>query len=218
MNSVLNLILTHQPAATVAKMLQYWSDFVPSESILIAYGGPPFEFDKLQHQHKVFIDDETLRTKDHQREFQSYGGIFRAAAKFVESRPDLSYVHFVEFDHIPLVGDLNRRQIERLQSEQADVLGFHVQRIDGTSHPHFLYHIANDQFAAYWRTMTRRSDPDVVLSMFGTGTFWTRKAFCEVASIREPFPMYLEIYLPTLAHHLGFRLRGLTEQDQFVRA
>ena len=29
--------------------------------------------------------------------------------------------------------------------------------------------------------------------------------------------MYLEILLPTLAHHLGFRVRDFKDQNQFVR-
>jgi hypothetical protein len=53
--------------------------------------------------------------------------------------------------------------------------------------------------------------------MFGTGSFWTREAFCAVAATEEPFPIYLELYLPTLAHHLGFRVRDFTEQNRFVR-
>jgi hypothetical protein len=52
--------------------------------------------------------------------------------------------------------------------------------------------------------------------MFGTGSVWTREAFDAVARVAEPFPMYLEIFLPTLAHHLGFRVRPLPDQDRFV--
>jgi hypothetical protein len=29
----------------------------------------------------------------------------------------------------------------------------------------------------------------------------------------EPFPVYFEIYLPTLAHHLGFRIRDYGDRD-----
>jgi len=37
-----------------------------------------------------------------------------------------------------------------------------------------------------------------------------------VAASTEPFRVYLEIYLPTLAHHLGFRVRDVPEQGRFV--
>ena len=52
--------------------------------------------------------------------------------------------------------------------------------------------------------------------MFGTGSFWTRTAFDAVAATAEPFPIYLEIYLPTVAHHLGFRLRDWREQNRHI--
>jgi hypothetical protein len=219
MTSVLNLILSHQPAAAVSNMLAHWNRCVPNESILIAYGGTKSDFDTIQHQQKFFIDDPRLRTRDHQREFQSYTRLFQAAAEFLERQGDrFRFVHFAEYDHVPLVKDLNERQIERLTAEGADLLAFHVHRVDGTNNPHFLYHVADDKFMSYWSGISRRAEADVVLSMFGSGSFWNREAFCAVCAVKEPFPIYMELYLPTLAHHLGFRVRDLTEQNRFVRA
>jgi hypothetical protein len=217
MNSVLNLILSHQPPAAVAKMLDYWSECVAEKSILLAYGGSKTEFDSIPHQQKVFVDDPGLRTSDHQRELQSYTSVFQAGAKFLQTRPEFHYIHFAEFDHLPLVRDLNERQVERLSAEGADVVGFHLHRIDGTNNPHFLYHFAQDDFASHWFQISHRPEPEAVLSMFGSGSFWNREAFCAVAATEEPFPIYLELYLPTLAHHLGFRVRDFTEQNRFVR-
>ena len=130
---------------------------------------------------------------------------------------DFTHVHFCEYDHVPLAPDLNARQIARLASESADVIGCRVLRVDGTSDPHYLYHAGNAVFHEFWKQVTRRDDPGVALSMFVTGSVWTRAAFDAVAAIEEPFPMYLEIYLPTLAHHLGFRVRNLPDQNPFVR-
>ena len=218
MNSVLNLILSHQPAAAVAKMIAHWSHCVPSKSILIAYGGTRKEFDALHHDQKFFVDDVRLRTRDHQRELQSYTRLFQAAAEFLKAEGgQFQFVHFAEYDHLPLISDLNERQIQRSTAEGADLLAFHVHRVDDTSNPHFLYHSADDRFMSYWARITRRPEPEVVLSMFGTGSFWTRDAFCTVSAAQEPFPIYMELYLPTLAHHLGFRVRDFAEQNRFVR-
>ncbi len=103
-----------------------------------------------------------------------------------------------------------------MEREKADVLAFRLQRIDGTNHPHTLYHEREERFFAFWTSISRRADPTVVLSMFGSGSFWTRQSFLDVAKRSEPFPMYLEIYLPTLAHHLGYRLRNFGEQAAFI--
>ena len=199
-------------------MLAYWSVRVPSESILFAYGGLRKEFDAIEHKRKFFVEDPRLRTRDHQREFQSLTRLFHGAAEFLKTEGSESqFVHFAEYDHLPLVSDLNERQIERLAAEDADLLGFHLHRVDGTNNPHYLYHSTNDKFASFWSALSRRSDKEVILSMFVTGSFWRREAFCAVAAVAEPFPIYLELYLPTLAHHLGFRVRDFAEQDCFVR-
>ena len=52
--------------------------------------------------------------------------------------------------------------------------------------------------------------------MFGSGKFGKREAFSAVGSQKEPFPIYVEIFLPTVAHHLGFRVRDYGAQDKFV--
>lgn len=214
---VLNVILSHQSAPKVEHMLTWWKDRVPIESIVIAYGGTHSEFEAIEHKSKILIDDARLRTRDHQRELQSYSKLFQQVSQFLDVQgQNFEFVHLIEYDHLPLVEDLNARQIERLNEERADVLGFHVHRVDGTSSAHFLYHAANEKFVSHWCEMTCRAEPEVVLSMFGSGSFWKREAFCTVASVPEPFPIYTEIFVPTLAHHLGFRVRDFGDQNRFV--
>lgn len=177
MSPVLNLILSHQAAPAVTKMLEHWERYVPRESIVIAYGGTRSGFDAVEHEQKFFVDDPRLRTRDHQREFQSYTRLFQSAAEFLKGRGDqFRFVHFAEYDHLPLVPDLNKRQMERLTSEGADLLAFHVYRVDDTNNPHFLYHVSDGKFVDFWAGITRRSEPEVVLSMFGSGSFWTTEA------------------------------------------
>ena len=215
MERTLNIILTHQPPTCVERMLRWWTQCAPPDDVLLAFGGSEQDFRGVAHPRKFFVNDPRLRTRDHQREMQSYTAIFREASAWMRGR-DFSHVHFCEYDHVPLAPDLNARQIARLASESADVIGCRVLRVDGTSDPHYLYHAGNAVFHEFWKQVTRRDDPGVALSMFVTGSVWTREAFDAVAAIEEPFPMYLEIYLPTLAHHLGFRVRDLPDQNPFV--
>src|SRR5207302_1682954 len=111
---------------------------------------------------------------------------------------------------------LGHRLLDRLADEKADVLGHQLKRVDDTSWPHYLYEMARPEFEQYWEKNTRRRDAKAVLSLFGSGSFWTREAFTAVAACEEPFPIYLEIYLPTRAHHLGFRVRDFRDQSRFV--
>lgn len=215
MKRILNVILTHQAPACVARMLEWWRRHVAAEDILLACGGSEADFRAMEHSQKIFVNDPRLRTRDHQREFQSYTAIFRAASAWLRDRP-YECVHFCEYDQLPLAADFNERQMARLDAERADLLGYRMLRVDGTSHPHYLYHASNPRFCEFWKSISRRTDPSVVMSMFGTGSVWKREAFDAVAAITEPFPIYVEIYLPTLAHHLGFRVRPLPDQDRFV--
>jgi len=217
MEKVLNVLLSHQPASDVEQLVEYWNSLLDPNNLLIAYGGPRDSLDHINFQDRIFIDDPTLRTSDHQREGQGYTAVFREVARWLNfSSSHFEYIALFEFDHLPLVRDLNTRQTALLQKEQADVLAFHLQRIDHTSHPHYLHYGVTPEFSDFFRKVSVRQDSSVVLSMFGTGSFWKRNAFDAVAKFSEPVPIYFEIYLPTLAHHLGFRLRDYGEQKRFV--
>jgi hypothetical protein len=211
------LILAHQSAGKVETLLARWRGYgqAPSE-ILLAYGGPRGEFDRIGHEPKFFVDDPRLRTRHHQREKQSFTQVFQRATAWLKEHPAFGYVYLAEYDHWPLVPDLAERLIERLRHERADVLGHQLYRRDGTSHPHYLHHRADPGFLPWLRTVSRRHDTGVVFNMLGSGSFWTREAFLAIAAREETVPVYLEVYLPTLAHHLGFRLRPFAEQDRFV--
>ena len=192
---------------------------VGSDRLLLVHGGSRDSFDALDYQPKLFVADPRLRTRDHPRELQSVTAIFHALRDWLSHSADQSeLIYFSEYDHLPLVPDLNARQLALLQSEGADVLGYGLMRIDGTSHPHYLHHVHDRRFETFLGDISVRIEPTVVLTMLGTGSVWRREAFEAVASRDEPFPMYQEIYLPSVAHHLGFRVRGYGGQDEFVSA
>jgi len=215
MSRVLNLLLTHQAAPAVARMLAWWRDYCPPDDVLLVYCGDEKTFAGLDHAQKIRVDDPRLRTVRHSRERQSYTGVFHGASRWLAGR-DFTHVHFAEYDQLPLVPGFNARQLARLEEERADVLGFQLARVDGTSQPHLLYHLPLPGFLPHWKNVSVREDKGAVLSMFGSGSFWTRPAFDAVAARAEPFSMYLELYLPTLAHHLGYRLRDWGEQNRHI--
>jgi hypothetical protein len=192
-----NIIITHQSAQQIEQMLKWWESSASADSIWLAYGGTREEFAKIQWAQKFYLESNRIRTVDPQRDRQSYQEIFQQAARlgFLDGT---SYVHLAEFDQIPLQPALNMLQIRVLKRLRADVLGYRLARIDGTNHAHWLSHAH-----------------DIVLSCMGFGSFWTTAAFRAVASINEPFPIYLELWMPTIAHHLGFRVRRIDEPAKY---
>jgi hypothetical protein len=216
MSRVLNVILSHKPPAEIARLAAWWGHVAAPDSLLLAHGGPESDFPSLCVPNKVHVASARLRTVDHPRERQSYTEAFAVVAEWMKGR-NFSHVYFAESDHLPLVADLDRRLLARLAAESADVLAHGLQRVDDTGWHHYLYHCNDPEFHRHWERISHRADKRVVLSMLGTGSFWTREAFDSVAVEKEPFPIYLEIYLPTLAHHLGYRVLNFADNDPYVR-
>ena len=210
-------VLVHQTPVEVANLQHYWKRLgFPTETILFVHAGNRDDFDKLEVANKVFVPDKEIRTVHHPIEKQSYGGAFREIAAWLEGS-EFDAVALVEYDHLPLVPKWGKRMCARLEEEQADVLFHHLCRVDGTNAAHYLYHLGVEGFQDLWRPLSRREEKTVFLNAIVTGSLWRRTAFEAVAARPEPFPVYLELYLPSLAHHLGFRVRGHGEQDQFVQ-
>lgn len=212
---VATVLLTHESPEAVSRMCAHWLEHDPDQVLIVAYGGTAGDYAELKVDHSVFVNDPELRTVDHPRERQSYLGVFAAVAPMVE-KLGVSHVHLAEYDEIPLVKGLNGRLLDALNREDADVAGHRLNRVDGTDHPHFTFHQNDPKFMAYWRTISQRDDHDVVLSMLGCGSFWKKEAFVAVAVLLPPLRIYLELMLPTAAHHLGFRVRPFSDQDRFM--
>ncbi len=212
------VFLTHQGPAQVSRMLEYWGRRQPGLRPLVAVGGSREDFEAIRGSGApaVFVDDPRLRTTDHPRERQSYLGVFKCVAETLGA-DRYDFVHLVEYDEVPVVDDVQQGLARHMADEDADLLACGLRRVDGTNHPHYLSHSHDPAFTGYWRDISCRGEPGVVLTALGCGTFWRRAAFEGVASLEETVPCYLELFLPTAAHHLGYRARALKGQYRFMR-
>ena len=217
-NDFIVVVLDHRNAKEVEQLHRGWNG-AAGGNVLIAYGGAKSEFDRIALPHKILIDDPRLRTRDHQRECQSYTSIFRSTLGWMQQHNRrANRILVVEYDHIPLQKDFMTRLVNAAQSRQADVLAHHVRRIDNTSDAALLWLAQQERLRRHIRPLSIRADDGVVVAFLGTGSLWTHAAFESVAGIEEPEPVYLELWLPTLAHHLGFRVVGMDEQDRWVQS
>ena len=195
-------------------MLGYWRRLDEKQEFVIAYGGGQAE-SFAGMENFVNVLDPRLRTRDHPRERQSYQGVMKAVRPLL-AELGATHIHMAEYDEIPVVDDLNARLISLMSQEACDVLGHRLMRVDDTSHPHYLDHAKQHGFLEFWRSISCRKDREVVLSMLGCGSFWKWKAFDAVANLDDKVGAYLELFMPTAAHHLGFRVRPLSDQDPFM--
>ena len=203
------VLISHQTPAEVVVMMSAWKRLNPEADIHVAYGGTVEFFDEIPVPDKTFVPDPRLRTRDHQRERQSYGELMRQVAERLAGR-GVERVLLVECDVQPLQPGLVKYLIGRECENEADLLGVGLRRVDGTGHPHVLAHEHDSRFGE-WLAQSVREEKDVVLMMLGCLTWWTWDAFKGVAAARAPFPVYLELEMPTTAHMLGFRVRDLPE-------
>lgn len=209
------LLLTHQPAEAVNRMARRWRSLTRPDHIIVAYGGPPEHLDGIEEKH-VLIEDARLRTRNHPREKQSYTQVLQQSVAAIQDQ-QWDYLYLAEFDIEPIAPDLFSSLRARAEMEKADLLGHRAYRIDDTLHPHYADHACLTEWREWVRNLSRREDRDVVLSCMGCGQWWRREALEAVLECGEPHAAYLEVHLPTVAHHLGFRVRGMGVQDRFIR-
>ncbi len=185
---------------------------------MIAYGGSHENFLKLDPGiNAFFVPDASLRTAQHTRERQQYQGVYSELPTWLEKYADqTTHVHLVEFDAIPVAAGLGRTLIDALQDEGADVIGYGLLDLWGTTHPHNRYELSNTDFLGFIESLSRREDKYRILTMLGCSSFWTFQCFRDVANHPTP-DVYLEIGMPSMAHHLGYRIRPLPHyQERFV--
>ena len=166
-------------------MCRTWQRLNPDAKIHVAYGGTAATFQALDWPDRSFIEDPRLRTRDHQRERQSYRGIMQAAVADLAGSAT-KHILMVECDVVPLQPGLVHYLEERARMENADVLGVKLLRADGTSHPHFLAHQSHPQFNT-WLEQSIREDQGVVLMTLGCLTCGLGRPFAPLLWLLSRF-------------------------------
>lgn len=204
-DKVVLVLLDHRDAASVEKTIFLWTKAgFDRESVLLAYGGSQNAFQQIAHPQKFLLTDSKHKTFDHQRERQSYREIFERTTQWLQGR-SFTHILFHEYDHLPMVSDLSARMLKCLSEQEADVLAYHLGRVDSSTNPQWLATISDPYGQA------------TALSMLGTGHFWTRQAWEAVSADVVFANWYLELDIPTTAHRLGYRLRKIPFQGRFVQ-
>ena len=203
--NVLLVLLDHRDPESVEKTICLWTKAgFERDSLLLAYGGRQDAFQKISHSQKFLLTESKHKTSDHQRERQSYREIFSRTTNWLKGR-SFTHILFQEYDHLPMVADLPARMLRCLAAEKADILAYHLGRVDASTNPHWL------------ATVTETYDQPIALSMLGTGHFWSRQAWEAVSADGVLASWYLELDIPSTAHRLGYRIREIPLQGKFVQ-
>ena len=212
---VCHALISHLQPDINCKMLDEWQKLDPASNILLLHGGSREDFDALPDGiNAIYIPDKSLRTKDHAREKQQYTGVLRAIAEWLKHHPEVSHVHLAEYDLVPLTANLGLRLIGWMEEQNADLIGSGLSDLTETIHPHYLNFQKDEGVRSFIRGISCREEKQRVLTMLGCTSFWSSDCLKAVAAQALPGSIYLELALPTIAHHLGYRVRPLPEAQQ----
>jgi hypothetical protein len=204
----LNVLLTHQDAAAVDANVGYLRAVAPASRFVVAHGGRREDHDRVAHPEKVFVDDETLRAPPRTR--QSYHVALRAVHEaFVRADPAIGAVYLFEWDHVVLRGDFETPLRELAERTGAAFLGKTCVERTATNWHHYTRYRRDPALLAHLREHSVRDDPARLFGTLGNGFWLAREALEAYVAIGQHPAVYGELYLPTILHHLGFRVADI---------
>ncbi len=214
--SMVTAVITHLDAERVHEGAALMRTVAPEARLVICYGGPPTEFARIEIEEKVFIDDPTLKSNG--PHLQSMTQVFEAVwnAFFVDDEgADSLYV--IEYDHLVLDGDFEARLLELAGTTNADLLGKKCIDCSASNHEHYIRFRRDPRLLEHLRRLSVREDPARIFSCLGDGIWLTRDALEAYVAVGPHPPCYLEVYVPTLLHHLGFHVVNVDAHSDVYR-
>lgn len=197
---ILTLLVTHLDAGDVAASLR---QFPSHARVLVCHGGKREDFDAIDHSEKIFVEDPSLRGPLSQQQYT--GLLLHAWNSVIEEDEEIDLVFLAEYDHIVLRDDFEIALRKVIEHSGADFLGKNCSRRDDTNWPHALRARRDRELFSLVDAVSTRHQRDALWGCLGTGMLMRREALQAFAQI-DHVPGYLELYVPTLIHHLGFRL------------
>ena len=199
---ILTAILTHLDAASVEAQLSYLRSVAPGSRFVVCHGGSRADFDGVAPEDGLFVDDPSLRGPHFDKSINdTLAAVFDAC---VRDDPDVDHVYLVEYDHLILSGDFEERLRELAERTGAGLLAKNATVRDDTNWSHLLRLRHDEGLNAYIERISVRDDPGERWGCLGTGLLLRRDALTAFCALADPPPSYVELFVPTAVHHLGF--------------
>jgi hypothetical protein len=200
--ALLTAIITHLDAERVRAQLRYLRELAPEARFVVCHGGARQDFDDLAAGDAIHVDEPSLRGPNRD---QSYTEVLRAAYEcFVRDEPDIDLVYFIEYDHLILASDFEERLTALAARRPAGLFAKHASPRNDSNWTHFTRYRRDERVNRFFEQLSRRDDPTLRYGCLGTGMLFRREALAAIAAVADPPHAYLEMFIPTLTHHLGF--------------
>ena len=201
---MLTVLLTHLPRARVESQLAWMRATAPAARFVAVHGGRRADFDGLGPDDAVFVDDPTLRGPHFDKSLNET--LRTVHARWVRDDPAVDLVYLVEYDHLILRPDFEEALREVVERTGAGLVAKNATRRNDTNWSHFVKVRDDRRLNDYIAGITTRDDPLVRWGCLGTGVLLTRAALEAFCSLEDPPPYYVEMFVPTVVHHLGHRV------------
>jgi hypothetical protein len=200
--TVLTAVLTHLDDELVCAQLDYLHTLAPESRFVICFGGPRVEFDRLTVEDALFIDEPSLRGGPFER--SNTGLLTTVYERRIRDDPQVEFVYFIEFDHLILRPDYEQELVALADRTGAGLLGKFASPRNDTNWPHFLRYRDDERVNGFLASISRRDDVGLRLGCLGSGMLLRREALAAFCSVGDYPEVYVEMFVPTVVHHLGF--------------
>lgn len=202
-------LVTHLDEVRVREQLAYLERVAPGAQFVICYGGPRETYEALGLENSVFVADPSLRSRS--TKGQTYNEVLQALLDgFVEPRPAVELIYLMEFDQVILRPGFEDELSRLSRLSDAGLFAKWASPRNDTNWPHFLAARDDARLNAFFERVSVRRDPATRLGCLGTGMLFRRavlEAFC--AASRDAPHAYLELFVPSLVHHLGYEVADI---------
>jgi hypothetical protein len=200
--AVLTAVLTHLDAERVRMHLDWLQALAPESRFVVCHGGKRSDFDAIDDDGALFIDDPSLRGPHFDK---SVNATFAALHDtYVRDDPEVDHVYVIEYDHLILRKDFERSLTDLAAATGAGLLAKWAGPRNDTNWPHHIAARDDAELNRFIARVSRREDTAVHYGCLGTGLLFTRAAFDAFCALDDPPPAYVELFVPTIVHHLGF--------------
>lgn len=214
--STLTIVLSHLDAEQVDDRMRLLREVSGDARFVVGYGGPRSEFDRIEWGEKFFVDDPTLRGPE--QHLQSWTQIFETAwYEYFVGDAELDSLYLIEYDHLILDGTFEARLRELALDTGADLLGKTCVDLTATNVAHYARFRRDRRLLAHLERISVREDCERMFGSLGDGMWLARRALEAYVNVGEHPPCYCEIYVPTLLHHLGFRVVDVDTHSDLYR-
>jgi hypothetical protein len=205
--AILTAVLTHLDPQRAARQLAYLRALAPEARFVLCHGGSRTDFEQLAVEDALFIEDPSLRGPNKE---QSYNEVLTAVYQScVRDDPAIELIYFIEYDQLILRADFEEELLALAQRSPAGLFAKHASPRMDTNWPHSVRYRNDERLMRFLAGISRREDRGQLWGCLGSGLLFLREALRDFSSVTDAPHAYLEMFIPTVVHHLGFEVANV---------